>query len=80
MVETGIAYVTGRHTWSDVAKRLASCAQRNGATILTITIVAVDGLPAHWTRPIVTPIEPASRRDEFIEMLNALPGDGKDNR
>ena len=69
-METRAPYYTGsNYTWSTIARRLESCARGMGVKVVIVRVVVRNGRPVHWTKPEVTPIEPASKADRFVALL-----------
>lgn len=69
MAESRTPYTTS-NLWDTIRNRLEMAAQKaGGACGITISILAVNGLPVSWTAPDVTTMEPRRCADELLLFL-----------
>lgn len=69
MPETRMPYTT-RNSWDTIHHRLETAVQSvNGACIVTMSAIAVNGKPISWTRPDVLPFEPRCDADKMARFL-----------
>lgn len=81
MTEAKAQYDVRQHNWDRIRCRLETAAQSvSGVSMVTISVLSINGRPISWTRPDVLPFEPrrdADRLARFLMFGTGGVGEGK---